>query len=111
MDMANILSWGRITEDQISWYKRKASELQAVRPNLTSLAFFHIPLPEYVEVWNNEPVYGDKHENVACPLKNTGGFQAFKDVGDVKATYCGHDHDNYFGGVYEGRFLDIFKFN
>lgn len=35
---------------------------------------------------------GRKDEDICCSSVNTGVFQAFLDVGDVAATFAGHDH-------------------
>lgn len=33
---------------------------------------------------------------------DTGLYAAFKEVGNIEAVYCGHDHDNDFWGDYNG---------
>ena len=38
------------------------------------LRFFHIPIPEYDEVWDFHTCYGMKYENVCAPQVNTGFF-------------------------------------
>ncbi|MER3474625.1 MAG: metallophosphoesterase, partial [Armatimonadota bacterium] len=62
------------------------------------LAFFHIPLPEYDEVWRTQVCYGQKHEEVCAPKINTGFFAALHKVGEVIGTFVGHEHSNDFWG-------------
>ena len=38
-----------------------------------------------------------------CPAKVNGGeFDAWKQQGDIKAAFFGHDHNNDFCGTYDG---------
>lgn len=93
-----------IRRDQIAWYldtARRLREENGGRP-LPALAFFHIPLPEYNEVWDFHPCRGYKYEGVYCPLVNTGFFAALHEAGDVLGTFVGHDHVNDFEGELHG---------
>ncbi|KAI5957577.1 DCR2 [Candida theae] len=56
-----------------------------------SMAFFHIPLPEYKKL--NQPTIGQQREGVISPMYNSGARDAFHDIG-VKAISVGHDHCN-----------------
>lgn len=89
--------------DQIAWYRRTAADL-ATRygSRLPALAFFHIPLPEYNEVWDQHLCVGHKYEAVCCPRINSGMFAAFLEMGDVMGTFVGHDHVNDFRGSLYG---------
>ncbi|MCL6548855.1 MAG: metallophosphoesterase family protein [Alicyclobacillus sp.] len=92
-----------IRRDQIGWYAQTSAAF--TRQNggvpLPSLAFFHIPLPEYEQVWEREVCYGHKYEPVCCPRVNTGLFAAMVEMGDVVGTFVGHDHINdYWGELY-----------
>ena len=40
------------------------------------MAFFHIPLPEFWDMVNNEPISGYYEDDVDCPKKNTGLFES-----------------------------------
>jgi hypothetical protein len=104
--------YGWFEPDQIEWYRRTSQALReryarerdgdaegAAR--LPALAFFHIPLPEYNEVWDFHPCRGYKFEDVCCPRINTGMFAAMLRSGDVMGTFVGHDHVNdYEGDLY-----------
>ncbi len=105
----SIGGWGWITRDQIAWYVRTAQQVRQ-RWNITdeerscipALAFFHIPLPEYDEVWRTQVCYGEKHEEVCAPKINTGFFAALHEVGEVIGTFVGHEHINDFWGELYG---------
>ena len=73
--------------------------------------FIHVPIPEFVDVWNNEICYGSKKEDCCCPLVcffaiclphdkkvNTGLYDTMAELGDVRMLMVGHDHkDDYCG--------------
>ena len=81
----------------IWWMNRTLSGL----PKVPSLAFVHVPVPEFMEVWNRGSARGSKHEPVNCPMSDTGLFGALKDAG-VTALHSGHDHDNNYEGLLYG---------
>ncbi|CAL8463973.1 g3508 [Coccomyxa elongata] len=70
-------------------------------PRVPSLAFVHVPVPEFMEVWNRGAARGSKHEPVNCPMSDTGLFKALKSMG-VTALHSGHDHDNNYEGLLDG---------
>jgi hypothetical protein len=100
--------YGWFRRDQIAWYLDTAGKLSeeygadlSRSQKLPALAFFHIPLPEYDEVWDLHPCHGHKYEDVCCPRINTGMFAAMYEAGDVMGTFVGHDHVNdYEGNLY-----------
>jgi len=103
----NVTGWGCVYPDQIKWY---ISTSQAIKQKfgriIPALAFFHIPVPEFMYMWNNDTTYGNLSDTgVCCFSVNTGLFAAFKQMGDVISVHCGHDHDNDFYGVYDGILL------
>lgn len=63
---------------------------------LPSLAFFHIPFPEYNEAAQDENalLIGTRKEKACAPLINTGLYAAMLNAGDIMATFVGHDHVN-----------------
>lgn len=93
-----------LTFEQISWYRDQSKTITQSNGGvpIPSLAFFHIPLPEYAlaEADGKSPLLGSKGEEVCCPKLNSGMFAAIKEQGDVLATFCGHDHDNDFAVMY-----------
>ncbi len=89
---------------QINWYRKKSKEFTLANHGnpLPALAFFHIPLPEYTQAWNNKitPPLGVKNEDECSPDINTGMFSAMLECGDIMGTFVGHDHINDYIGVH-----------
>ncbi len=101
-----VNGYGWFDVSQIVWYKEQSKSFTKANKNkpLTALAFFHIPLPEYNQVWNTDSIVkiGEKNEDVCCPAINTGMFAAMVEGGDVMGTFVGHDHVNdYIGVLYD----------
>lgn len=103
-DCEGVGGWGCVYPDQVQWYNQKTQELIAEDNGVTlpGYGFFHIPLPEYMNLWNMKYVYGSKNEDVCCSSVNTGLFSAMLMAKNIKATFCGHDHNNDFHGEYYG---------
>lgn len=94
-----------IGRDQIDWYTKQSREF--TRRNggnpLPALAFFHIPLPEYNEVWDFHVCRGYRYDGCcSSPQINSGFFAAMVEMGDVMGTFVGHDHANDFVGELHG---------
>jgi pre-mRNA-splicing factor SYF1 len=70
-------------------------------PRVPSLAFVHVPVPEFMHLWNRGSARGSKHEPVNCPMVDSGFFAAVKEIG-ITAIHSGHDHDNNYEGVLDG---------
>lgn len=91
--------------DQIAWY-RKYSQLFTDKNGgdpLPSLAYFHIPLPEYKKMSRTNSYYGAHEESgVSSPDVNSGFLASVMEMNDVMATFVGHDHDNSFIGQVNG---------
>lgn len=92
-----------IRRGQIEWYLSESAKYTALEGNqLPALAFFHIPIPEYHEVWDFHTCYGAKYEDICAPKINTGFFAALHEAGDVMGTFVGHEHINDFWGDLHG---------
>lgn len=92
-----------ISRDKAGWFAAESEALEKrYGTKLPALAFFHIPLPEYEEVWNTRPCYGHRFAEVRCPQLNTGVFAAMVERGDVMGTFVGHDHSNDYWGELAG---------
>lgn len=107
----DVQGYGCIEDTQINWYKQEAAALKEAAPDHLlppALAFFHIPLDEYLLVEDASEseapgmCMGRREEDICCSSVNTGVFQAFLDVGDVAATFAGHDHDNDYALNHKG---------
>ncbi|MGL5347515.1 MAG: metallophosphoesterase family protein [Peptostreptococcaceae bacterium] len=102
-DEEDLSGYAYVTPQQIAWYRQTSDMLAKKNKNqpLPSLAFMHIPVPEYTKVllsggngsWNESP----------CPSNyNSGLFMAMKEKKDVQGIYVGHDHINDFERPYAG---------
>jgi len=63
-----------------------------------NMAFFHIPLPEWMALYNDGSYYGNRYEPICCPLLNSRLIAEINENGDISGIFCGHDHDNDYGG-------------
>lgn len=90
--------------DQILWYMENSKAYTASNGGkpLPSLAFFHIPLPEYREIKAFENTVGNRPEDVYCGALNSGMFNAMYEMKDVMGTFVGHDHNNDYIGQLGG---------
>lgn len=102
--IAHVPGYDWIRRGQVDWYVRRSAEYTARNGGtpLPALAFFHIPFPEYLEVWERGVCYGEKQEKVCAPSLNSGLFAAMVEMGDVTGTVVGHDHVNDFWGELHG---------
>lgn len=94
-----------IHHDQIEWYRERSDSYTADNGGdpLPSLAFFHIPLPEFETMKSIFGKYGNDKETVCCPKVNSGLFSSFLDKRDVIGVFVGHDHNNDYLVDTDGR--------
>ncbi|KAL4427687.1 hypothetical protein ABPG75_001776 [Micractinium tetrahymenae] len=92
-----MYGWGCVEEDTLAWVNATAASM----PTVPSLAFVHIPIPQFRDVWSDEPTVGSKEEDVACSVRDTGLFALARALG-ITAIYSGHDHSNDYSGVLHG---------
>ena len=77
--------------------------LSAQQPSTSPvLCFLHIPLLEYDTVWQKKLAKGIFKEPVCTYGEDGSAISLLKKFGDVKACFCGHDHVNDFGGMWDG---------
>lgn len=93
-----------ISHNQITWYRQRSTvykQKNGGRP-VPSLAFLHIPLPEFNYATANTqcPMYGSRLEKAYSPSLNSGMFASIKEMGDIMGVFCGHDHDNDYAVSY-----------
>ncbi|KAI1419883.1 Metallo-dependent phosphatase-like protein [Xylaria sp. FL1777] len=94
-----------IEQGQIEWFKKISQELRKTRGNNiesnssshVSLAFMHIPFPEYAD-GNLKISGGQRREPTEGPSLNSHFYDALVEEG-VVAVGCGHDHVNDFCGL------------
>lgn len=95
-------SYDWIKTEQINWYVNTSNSIANLyNKKLPSLMFFHIPLQEYNLAMKSETSIGDKKEEVSASEINSGLFSALVQQKDVMGTFCGHDHNNNFIGMYK----------
>ena len=83
-----------IKSSQIEWYRNvREKVIKKIATTPPSLAFFHIPAPEYHTF---PKVIGTSGEAVCAPGVNSGLIASFLERNDVLATFVGHDHNNDF---------------
>ncbi|CCF56056.1 hypothetical protein KAFR_0A06210 [Kazachstania africana CBS 2517] len=92
-----------IKEEQLNYieheYNTKLLLKQSKQKKQLSMAFFHIPLPEYLNLnsakraGENNPLVGEFKEGVTAPKYNSGALEKLQSLG-VQVTSCGHDHCN-----------------
>lgn len=90
---------GAFFPGQLDWYRRTSAAFPEAH---RELAFFHVPLPEYVEVWDYEQCKGFNMEGVCCTELNDGLFSAFVRGGHMRGVFVGHDHLDDFEGTLHG---------
>jgi 3',5'-cyclic AMP phosphodiesterase CpdA len=112
--IADVEGYDYIKFDQINWYRENSAALTRANGGtpLPSLAFFHIPLPEYgFAAADEEAVLIGTRKETSCPPElNSGLFAAIKEMGDVMGTFVGHDHDNDYAVMYKGILLAYGRF-
>lgn len=110
--------WEWIHRDQVRWYVRTSEDLESEYGHtMPSLMFFHIPLQEFRQMYENDAfkrahpelglapqheVVGERNEDECPGLFNSGLFAAVQERGDVKGIFVGHDHVNDYVGNYFG---------
>ncbi len=126
---ANVSVYDWVHKDQIEWYERKAEELKAKNGGKTvpAVLFQHIPVTEIYEalreakpwefyqsvaghayrsdkryVATDKVVSGYVGEDPCAPQYNEGQYESWKNTGDVKAAFFGHDHLNDFTCFVDG---------
>lgn len=86
-----------IQHDQIEWLVEHEKGFEGV-----SQLFIHIPIQEYSQAKQLGLAIGNQDEEVNHSGLNTGLFSHIYLHTNIKAIYCGHDHDNDFSADYFG---------
>ena len=112
----DLKGYDYIHHSQIEWYRHHAEAFtkQNNGKPVPALAFFHIPVPEFTYAlrWEtNRRFKGNLGEEPCPPKVNSGLFLSMKEMGDVKAIICGHDHNNDYAMLWRGMFLMYGRFS
>ena len=109
--------YDNIKQSQVDWYKDVITNAQKNNPDVKSLLFFHIPLVEYRDAYdellandkkateNAEIIAGRVAEEdpyVYCGMHEDNLFETILELGSTQATFCGHDHLNNIVMRYKG---------
>ena len=109
----DVKGYGWLTPQQISNYNKTSNKFKRKNNDvsLPSLAFLHIPLPEYSKAYDQKSCTGVKLEKECSPQINTGLFASMKINGDVMGVFCGHDHNNDYLAELDGIALAYGRFS
>jgi hypothetical protein len=90
--------------DQIVWYRQQSQKFTQANGGqpLSALAFFHIPLREFNNVFDRTSTIGTRGEKSSPAAINSGIFASFIDMQDVHGVFVGHDHNSDFIGIEYG---------
>ncbi len=92
-----------IRSSQIEWYLQQSKLAEKeIGSKLPSLMFFHICLPEFVQLAATKKYTGERNEDECPSAINSGLFSVLLDRGDVFGVYVGHDHVNTYEGTWYG---------
>lgn len=116
--------YDNIHENQVEWYKENVLAIDAANKAIDpdcgmfpSLLFFHIPLKEYDDAWQEYKANGYKdtenvtyfgggyyedNEKVCCGVGDDNLFETALELGSTKGMFCGHDHVNNASLDYKG---------
>jgi 3',5'-cyclic AMP phosphodiesterase CpdA len=114
-------NWDWIKTNQVAWYLHTSERIERENGRrIPSLMFFHIPLQEFRQMYENDAakrqhpelglaaqhgVLGERNEDECPGTFNSGLFAAMLARGDVKGVFVGHDHVNDYVGNYFGIYL------
>lgn len=128
VDDRMITSWkgtyDNIHDNQVEWYESEIKRMDAENKKISKDAetvktqvFFHIPLVELGEAWNEfvengfkdtedfkyiDGIIGEGGRRVYCGFGEDGLFEKMLELGSTKAMYHGHDHYNSLTAEYKG---------
>ncbi len=117
-------TYDNIHPNQIEWYEKEILRMNAENKKISkesvpvkSLAFFHIPLTEMLDGWNEftengykdtknfkfiDGIMGEGGKLVYCGLGEDEMFEKMLELGSTKAMFNGHDHLNCTTFDYKG---------
>lgn len=117
-------TYDNIHPNQVEWYESEILRMNAENEKLSkdsvpvkSLAFFHIPLVEMDDAWNEfrengykdtddfryvEGIIAEQGRQVCCGYGEDDLFEKMLELGSTKAMFNGHDHVNSTTFEYKG---------
>lgn len=102
-DCMGVHGYDCVHPDQLDWFREQNNAIEDTDPSKgQGFLFMHIPMIEYVHLYNDYNFFGHAEEAVCCQSVNTGLFGALKEQPCVNWVSVGHDHNNDYFGNYEG---------
>ena len=117
-------TYDNVHPNQVEWYESEIQRMNAENERISkqavpvkSMAFFHIPLVEMLDSWNEfkengykdtkdfkfiEGIMGEGGKVVYCGLGEDDLFEKMVELGSTKAMFNGHDHLNSTTFEYKG---------
>ena len=117
-------TYDNVHENQVQWYENEINRMNAENKavnedaeTVKSLAFFHIPLVEMLDGWNEfkengykdtdnvkfiDGIMGEGGKVVYCGLGEDELFEKMVELDSTKAMFNGHDHLNNTTFEYKG---------
>lgn len=117
-------TYDNIHANQVEWYESEILRMNAENEKISkdavpvkSIAFFHIPLVEMDDAWNEfrengykdtdnfryiEGIIGETGRQVCCGYGEDDLFEKMIELGSTKAIFNGHDHVNNTTFEYKG---------
>jgi predicted MPP superfamily phosphohydrolase len=117
-------TYDNVHENQVQWYEKEINRMNAENKavkedaeTVKSLAFFHIPLVEMLDGWNEfkdngykdtenvkfiDGIMGEGGKVVYCGLGEDELFEKMVELDSTKAMFNGHDHLNNATFEYKG---------
>jgi hypothetical protein len=100
-----------IKQSQIDWYEASVSDLTNEAGKIVpTIMFMHIPLYEYklaYEENSDNLLYGVNNESISSMTSECKFFDTIKENGSTIAIFCGHDHRNTWGIMYQDILLSF----
>lgn len=99
-------------ENQVAWYANTIKAIARAENGdeakvVPSLAFFHIPMREFVTGYDEakgtkQRIWGYRFEKSGCSKVEDAMFETMLDLGSTKGVFVGHDHMNNYMVNYKG---------
>ena len=87
-----------ISARETDWLTKECASL----PKTPGFVFCHIPVFQYIEIWENGAAVGIQHEKVCNEEEKGAALPEIAKTGGVQAMFVGHDHVNDYSGIHSG---------
>lgn len=102
-----------IKDDQLDWYREQTKKTKSIYyRSVRAISFFHIPLIQYQYLIDDKSLTfeGENREKVYYEEDDGRVYDTFVEMGNIEATFCGHDHYNNYWGRYKGGIILAYGF-